>query len=101
MEATLTEVINLGNKVQKVYSLVPPFTHNITKIQNVILEYNLEERSVDIINYDTDDVLDTIDLSFFNEETPDIVLDKKIFVDFLQTKSVKIYAETDDYSDLL
>jgi hypothetical protein len=101
MEATLTEVINLGNKVQKVYSLVPPFTHNISKIQNVILEYNLEERSVDVINYDTDDVLDTIDLSFFNEETPDIVLDKKIFVDFLQTKSVKIYAETDDYSDLL
>jgi hypothetical protein len=101
MEATLTEVINLGNKVQKVYSLVPPFTHNISKIQNVILEYNLEKRSVDVINYDTDDVLDTIDLSFFNEETPDIVLDKKIFVDFLQTKSVKIYAETDDYSDLL
>jgi hypothetical protein len=101
MEATLTEVINLGNIVQKVYSLVPAFTHNISKIQNVILEYNLENRSVDIINYDTDDVLETVDLSLFDDETPEVSLDKKIFLEFLQLRSIKIYKETDDYSDLL
>ena len=101
MEATLTEVINLGNKVQKVYNLVPPFTHNITKIENVMLEYNLNDRTVDIINDDTDDCLEVIDLSLFDETTHDVTLDKKIFLQFLQLRYIKIYTETDDYSDLL
>ena len=101
MEATLTEVINLGNNVQKVYSLVPPFTYNTSKIENVILWYNLEERSVEIVNYDTDDVLEKIDLSLYEEEVPDVVLDRKILIEFLHLKTIKIYKETDDYSDLL
>jgi hypothetical protein len=66
-----------------------------------MLEYNFDMRSLNIIDLNTDDVLDVIDLSLYSEETPDIDFDKKILIDFLGTKAIKMYKETDDYSDIL
>lgn len=95
MEATLTEVINLGNKVQKMY-YVEPATINI-----LMLEYNLANLSVDIYNIDTDEYLETIDLSLYDEDVPDMNLDKIVLRQFLDAKHIKIIAETDDYTDIL
>lgn len=66
-----------------------------------MLEYNFANRTLDIIDLNTDDVLDIIDLSLHSEETPDVDFDKKILIDFLGTKAIKMYKETDDYSDIL
>lgn len=96
MEATLTEVINLGNKVQKLYYIEP------AAINALMLEYNLENRSVDIFNTDTDEYLETVDISLYDEDVPDVDLDKKVLKEFLGVISfIKIIKETDDYSDIL
>ena len=96
MEATLTEVINLGNKVQKLYYVEP------AAINALMLEYNLENLSVDIFNSDTDEYLETIDLSLYDEDIPDASLDKKVLTEFLNVlTSIKMIKETDDYSDIL
>ena len=96
MEATLTEVINLGNKVQKLYHVEP------AAINALMLEYNLDNRTVDIFNSDTDDYLETIDLSLYDENIPDASLDKKVLTEFLNVlTSIKMIKETDDYSDIL
>jgi hypothetical protein len=96
MEATLTEVINLGNKVQKLYYVEP------ATINALMLEYNLDNRTVDIFNSDTDDYLETIDLSLYDENIPDASLDKKVLTEFLNVlTSIKMIKETDDYSDIL
>ena len=96
MEATLTEVINLGNKVQKLYYVEP------ATINALMLEYNLENLSVDIFNSDTDEYLETIDLSLYDEDIPDASLDKKVLTEFFMVlTSIKMIKETDDYSDIL
>jgi hypothetical protein len=96
MEATLTEVINLGNKVQKLYYVEP------AAINALMLEYNLDNRTVDIFNSDTDEYLETIDLSLYDEDIPDASLDKKVLTEFLNVlTSIKMIKETDDYSDIL
>lgn len=95
MEATLTEVINLGNRVQKMYYVEP------ATINTLMLEYDLANRHVDISNTDTDEYLDSIDLSFYDEDIPDIGLDKIVFKEFLGVRSIKMIKETDDYSDIL
>jgi hypothetical protein len=96
MEATLTEVINLGNKVQKLYYVEP------AAINALMLEYNLDNRTVDIFNSETDEYLETIDLSLYDEDVPDTSLDKKVLTEFLNVlTSIKMIKETDDYSDIL
>jgi hypothetical protein len=96
MEATLTEVINLGNKVQKLYYVEP------ATINALMLEYNLDNRTVDIFNSETDEYLETIDLSLYDEDIPDASLDKKVLTEFLNVlTSIKMIKETDDYSDIL
>jgi hypothetical protein len=95
MEATLTEVINLGNKVQKMYYVEP------ATINALMLEYNLESLSVDIFNADTDEYLETVDLSMYDEDVPNMGLDKVVLTQFLDVRHVKMIAETDDYTDIL
>jgi|LakMenEpi03Aug12_release.lakeMendotaPanAssembly.Ray.scaffolds.fasta_scaffold626133_1 hypothetical protein len=95
MEATLTEVINLGNKVQKMYYVEP------AAINALMLEYNLDSLSVDIFNTDTDEYLETIDLSLYDENVPDTSLDKIVLTEFLDARFIKIVKETDDYTDIL
>jgi hypothetical protein len=95
MEATLTEVINLGNKVQKMYYVEP------ATINALMLEYNLESLSVDIFNTDTDEYLETVDLSMYDEDVPDMGLDKVVLTQFLDARHIKMIAETDDYTDIL
>jgi hypothetical protein len=95
MEATLTEVINLGNKIQKLYYVEP------AAINALMLVYDLANRSVDIFNTDTDEYLETVDLSLYDEDIPDIGLDKIVLRDFLDVRSIKMIKETDDYSDIL
>lgn len=95
MEATLTEVINLGNKVQKMYYVEP------AAINTLMLEYNLANLSVDIFNADTDEYLETIDLSLHDKDIPDMGLDKIVLTQFLDARHIKMIAETDDYSDIL
>ena len=101
MEATLTEVINLGNLVQKVYFLDTPFVDDISPVENILLEYNLDQKLVKIINFDSDLLLHTFDLSLFDEDYPDVSLDGKILKDFLDLTSLRIYKETDDYCDIV
>jgi hypothetical protein len=95
MEATLTEVINLGNKVQKMYYVEP------ANINTLMLEYDLANLSVDIFNADTDEYLETIDLSLYDEDVPDMGLDKVVLTQFLDARHIKMIAETDDYTDIL
>lgn len=95
MEATLTEVINLGNKVQKMYHVEP------ATINALMLEYNLDNRYVDIFNLDTDTYLETVDLSLYDEDIPDVDLDNKVLKEFLGARYIKMTKETDDYSDIL
>jgi hypothetical protein len=96
MEATLTEVVNLGNRVQKSYYVTP------AKVNNILLDYNIDDRSVDIYNADTNAYLETMDVSIYDEPFPNIDLDKRVFIDFFDVKNfVKIYKETDDYSDII
>jgi hypothetical protein len=95
MEATLTEVINLGNKVQKMYYVEP------ATINALMLEYDLANLSVDIFNTDTDEYLETVDLSMYDEDVPDMGLDKVVLTEFLDARHIKMITETDDYTDIL
>lgn len=101
MDATLTEVINLGNKVQKIYSFEPPFSHLDLQIKSLLLNYDLESANVEIIDLETENILDTIDVKLYDEYYPDMILDKKVLLDFFKLKHIKMYKETDDYSDIL
>ena len=95
MEATLTEVINLGNRVQKMYYVEP------ATINTLMLEYDLANRSADIFNTDTDEYLETVDLSLYDEDVPDMGLDKIVLKEFLGARTIKMITETDDYTDIL
>lgn len=95
MKASLTEVINLGNKVQKFYYVEP------ADINSLMLEYDLDQRIVDISDVETEDYLETIDISLYDIDIPDADLDKKVLMAFLNPNFLKIYLETDDYSDIL
>ena len=95
MEAILTEVINLGNKVQKMYYVEPAV------INALMLEYDLANLSVDIFNADTDEYLETIDLSMYDEDVPIMGLDKIVLTKFLDARHIKMNTETDDYTDIL
>jgi len=101
MNASLQDVVNLGSKVQKLYQFSPVINHDDMILENLTLEYDFNNRLVEIIDTDTDDLLISMDISLFDEDVPDMILDKKIFLEFLQLRFLMMHAETDDYSDIL
>jgi len=101
MNASLQDVVNLGNKVQKLYQFSPVINHDDMILENLTLEYNFDNRLVEIIDTDSDESIASIDISLFDEDVPDMALDKKIFIEFLQLRFLMMHAETDDYSDIL
>jgi hypothetical protein len=101
MNASLQDVVNLGSKVQKLYQFSPVINHDDMILENLTLEYDFDNRLVEIIDTDSDESIASIDISLFDEDVPDMALDKKIFIEFLQLRFLKMYAETDDYSDIL
>jgi hypothetical protein len=101
MNASLQDVVNLGSKVQKLYQFSPVINHDDMILENLTLEYDFDNRLVEIIDTDSDESIASIDISLFDEDVPDMTLDKKIFIEFLQLRFLKMYAETDDYSDIL
>ena len=65
MNATLYEVISLGNIIQKCYYLDSPVTLDNRKVENLIVQYNQEQLNGSIIDSDTDEVVSTMDLEFY------------------------------------
>lgn len=101
IEANLFEVISLGNIIQKCYYLDKMVRIDNTKLQNLIVQYNQEKLSGSIIDSDTDEVVSTLDLEFYEKPlTFDVDMDKHILSDFFYNSKVTIYKECDDYSEL-
>jgi hypothetical protein len=101
MDANLFEVIGLGNIIQKCYYLDKPVDIDNHTLQNLIIEYNQEQLSGSIIDSDTDEIVSTIDLEFFDKPlTFDIDMDKIILSDFFYNTKITIEKECDDYSEL-
>ena len=102
MEATLYEVVILGNKIQKLYSLANRIRVGSDVFKYLTIEYNQEQLSVIITNTDTDDEVHLQDLEFFEDAIDyDIVMDKKILKEFLDLKQLSIEKECDDYPELI
>jgi hypothetical protein len=102
MEATLYEVLVLGNKIQKYYSLSKRVKIEGIIIKYLMIEYNQEKLSVAIINVDTDEDVYLQDLEFFNDVIDyDIDMDKKILKEYLDVKQLHIDKECDDYSEII
>lgn len=101
MDATLFEIISLGNIIQKCYYLDKPVEINNLTLQNLIIEYNQEQLNGSIIDSDTDEIVSTIDLEFFDKPlTFDIDTDKHVLSDFFYNTKITINKECDDYSEL-
>ena len=102
MDATLYEVLVLGNIIQKYYSLDRRIKIDGSIVKYLVIEYNQEKLSVKIINVDTDDEIYLQDLEFFNDVIDyDITMDKKILKEYLDVKQLHIDKECDDYPELI
>jgi hypothetical protein len=101
MNATLYEVISLGNIIQKCYYLDSPVTLDNRQVENLIVQYNQEQLNGSIIDSDTDEVVSTLDLEFYEQAlTFDVEMDKKILSDYFYNAKVTIDKECDDYPEL-
>ena len=101
MNATLYEVISLGNIIQKCYYLDSPVTLDNRKVENLIVQYNQEQLNGSIIDSDTDEVVSTMDLEFYEQSlTFDVEMDKHILSDYFYNTKVTIEKECDDYPEL-
>lgn len=101
MIATLYEVIGLGNIIQKCYYLDTPVTFDNREVENLIVQYNQEQLSGSIIDLETDEIVSTIDLEFYDKSlTFDVEMDKHILSDYFYKTKVTIEKECDDYPEL-
>lgn len=101
IEANLFEVISLGNIIQKCYYLDKLVRIDNIKLQNLIVEYNQEQLKGSIIDSDTDEIVSTVDLEYYEKPlTFDVDMDQIILSDFFYQSKVTIYKECDDYSEL-
>lgn len=92
----------LGNKINKHYYLDKRIKVGSSVIKDIVIEYNQEQLSGSILNNDDDEELYTFDLEFFDDIIDyDIVMDKKIFKDYLDVKQLSIDKECDDYPELI
>lgn len=101
MEATLTEVINYGNVIQKQFLINPPVKFQGSLIDDVTLEYNQEHKLCSIIENKTEEILYNYDMNLVEEPEFDIAFDKIVFIDCFNTRAVKLFKECDDYTDLI
>ena len=101
MEATLYEVISLGNIIQKCYYLDTSIFFDNREIENIIIQYNQEQLNGSIIDSETDEVISTTDLEFYDKDlTFDVEMDKTILSDYFYNTKVTIQKECDDYPEL-
>jgi hypothetical protein len=101
MEATLYEVISLGNIIQKCYYLDASIVFDNREIENIIIQYNQEQLNGSIIDSETDEVINTTDLEFYDKDlTFDVEMDKTILSDYFYNTKVTIQKECDDYPEL-
>lgn len=101
MEANLFEVISLGNVIQKCFYFDQPVNIDNHKIQNLIIEYNQEQLKGSIIDSDTDEIISSVDLEYFDKPlTFDVDMDEHILRDYFYNYKVTVYKECDDYSEL-
>jgi len=102
MEATLYEVVILGNIIQKYYCLDKRVKIDGIIVKYLMIEYNQENLSVKIINKDTDEEVFLQDLEFFDDVIDyDVVIDKKFLKEYLDVKQLHIDKECDDYPELV
>jgi hypothetical protein len=101
MNATLYEVISMGNIIQKCYYLDSSITLDNKEVENLIIEYNQEQLNGQIIDPETDETLSTLDLEFYDKSlTFDVEMDKHILSDYFYNTKVTIEKECDDYPEL-
>lgn len=101
MNATLYEVVSLGNIIQKCYYLDQTVDIDNRKVENLIVEYNQEQLNGSIIDSDTDETLSVVDLEFYDKPlTFDVDLDKHVLTDYFYNTKVTIEKECDDYPEL-
>lgn len=101
MIATLYEVIGLGNIIQKCYYLDKPVTLDNKEVRSLIVQYNQEQLNGSIIDLETDEVVSSIDLEFYDKSlTYDVKMDKQILSDYFYNNKVTIEKECDDYPEL-
>ena len=101
MNATLYEVIGLGNIIQKCYYLDSPVTLDNRQVENLIVEYNREQLNGSIVDSETGETVSTLDLEFYDKDlTFDVEMDKHILSDYFYNTKVTIEKECDDYTEL-
>ena len=101
MNATLFEVIGLGNIIQKCYYLDTPVILDNREVENLIVQYNQEQLNGSIIDLDTDELISSIDLEFYDKSlTYDVEMDNQILSDYFYNNKVTIEKECDDYPEL-
>jgi hypothetical protein len=101
MIATLYEVISLGNIIQKCYYLDTPVILDNREVENLIVQYNQEQLNGQIIDINTDEVVSSIDLEFYDKSlTYDVEMDIHILSDYFYNNKVNIEKECDDYPEL-
>ena len=101
MNATLYEVIGLGNIIHKFYYLDAPVTLDNRQVETLIIEYNREQLNGSIVDSETGETVSTLDLEFYDKDlTFDVEMDKHILSDYFYNTKVTIEKECDDYPEL-
>jgi hypothetical protein len=101
MNATLYEVIGLGNIIHKFYYLDAPVTLDNRQVETLIIEYNREQLNGSIVDSETGETVSTLDLEFYDKDLAfDVEMDKHILSDYFYNAKVTIEKECDDYPEL-
>jgi len=102
MDATLKEVILLGDEIQKHYSLVQTNTKVKSSIpDNIIIEYHVNKDACLVLHSDTEEVYHFFDMTYQEHPQYDIDLDKLVLREAFGTRLISIIKDCEDYPDLL